>query len=1008
MNTDVQLLSAYAQTRDAEAFTQLIERYAGLVHAACRRVCGDSADADDAAQEAFAELARQAGRIRVSLPAWLHRVATRCAWRQHQRWKPAAVLSHEPEERIELERNQVLLSQQLDHAISHLPQPLREVVVMRFLEGQDQNAIAARLGLNQATVSRRLDRAVASLRKRLGTGESMLLLLMPVSTRAPLATLTRLRRLAINPPLPLPAGAPYALLATTSLLVLAALLCVALSQHGAAAAAPVPAHPAGPWLNSNPSPPAPALAAVLTHRLSHSARGLDADQVVEVLRGCLDLPADESIMMMPGEYPADTDRQLDVLADHETVRVLLDRICAQGGWRWRELGGRILLDRPLAVDRLRRLDQECSRAIAQLDAPATAAAAQALTASMDLEASAVVLRALADPHLDAPGAVGAAGVQRALLGALAANPPVLMRTMGERLPLALLAADPSCVAGVRSAWARAMAGTAAMTPMLCALPGILGLGDLAPQLRRLVAQPQDVARDLDPQGPLQALALDNLRRFAIWSLGRLHDHAALPAILEQLQAPGGLAAVPCLDAIGALGDHAACAAVISFDPGQDVYLQGGQYSAMCGIAPEQLPALLPPRHPLPPGSSDLPVPEGWLRCGYQDQPSVLVLRCILQQGDRSRLALSIGADSLGNLPSGLLQAALLDVATDSPAQRQLKLEWRAGSGDAVAQALLSGSIHDLSHDADLFQLLQLCTALPPSEASADLAPWQPGLLAVRNASLVLGLIQAGAPELLAEFLARHPADSGLDAHLLYTMQWSTQPAVLQRYLDCLERDPEQVLTSLHGHALASHRMLRLAVEAQLSSPSKPVRAAAMMVLAEGIDGLGLADASRLLDSLEALPQDDIEPRLPQSVDAIPGAHLLPEAVVDREARLELRWLAQAGDPRVRASAASWLSIHMLADLRPVRREILATVLARLEVETDPGVLAQLRAGLRSELDLTTASSWTEYQREALALGGCEDDHASIRDLDALRPRILAALAAGSSPSLHTSGKDRGF
>src|SRR3954471_815357 len=88
---DAACLARYAADRDAEAFSTLVERHAAMVYAACLRVCRDRADAEDAAQDAFLSLARNAGRIRTSLPAWLHAVATNAALRLRRRRRHASL-----------------------------------------------------------------------------------------------------------------------------------------------------------------------------------------------------------------------------------------------------------------------------------------------------------------------------------------------------------------------------------------------------------------------------------------------------------------------------------------------------------------------------------------------------------------------------------------------------------------------------------------------------------------------------------------------------------------------------------------------------------------------------------------------------------------------------------------------------------------------------------------------------------------------------------------------------
>ena len=57
----------------------------------------------------------------------------------------------------------------LDETLSELPEPMRAILIERFLEGRTQQELAARLGISQPTVSRRVDAALHELRSRLQT-----------------------------------------------------------------------------------------------------------------------------------------------------------------------------------------------------------------------------------------------------------------------------------------------------------------------------------------------------------------------------------------------------------------------------------------------------------------------------------------------------------------------------------------------------------------------------------------------------------------------------------------------------------------------------------------------------------------------------------------------------------------------------------------------------------------------------------------------------------------------
>jgi RNA polymerase sigma factor (sigma-70 family) len=162
------LIQRLASQGDSEALSAIMGQYAGMVYGTCRRVLGDNAQAADVAQETFFQLLKNAHRVTGSLGSWLHRVATRRAIdvirqnaarrRREETYAASAGLEVDQWEEIE---------PLVDEALEELPDGLREVLVLHFLNGQSLTQIALAQGLSQPTVSRRLATGLEQLRYNL-------------------------------------------------------------------------------------------------------------------------------------------------------------------------------------------------------------------------------------------------------------------------------------------------------------------------------------------------------------------------------------------------------------------------------------------------------------------------------------------------------------------------------------------------------------------------------------------------------------------------------------------------------------------------------------------------------------------------------------------------------------------------------------------------------------------------------------------------------------------------
>ncbi|MBN1257521.1 MAG: sigma-70 family RNA polymerase sigma factor [Planctomycetes bacterium] len=159
-----------AENQDPDFFAQLVKQHTGLVYRAGLRITGNIHDAEDVAQECFLVLARKAGTITSSLPAWLHFTAMNCSKdiirnkslrRHHER---LAVLERKPNNK---ETTWLEIEQHVDEALTELPEDLRTPIILHYFEEMSQTEIAEELAIGQATVSRRIKKGIIMLRQKL-------------------------------------------------------------------------------------------------------------------------------------------------------------------------------------------------------------------------------------------------------------------------------------------------------------------------------------------------------------------------------------------------------------------------------------------------------------------------------------------------------------------------------------------------------------------------------------------------------------------------------------------------------------------------------------------------------------------------------------------------------------------------------------------------------------------------------------------------------------------------
>lgn len=170
-------LIARLQKRDEAAFEELIRQYEKKVYTLCFRMCGNSEDAEEAAQDAFLALWRGIDRFRQesSLSTWIYRLATNACIDTLRRRKKqsgsvslddeelfvdAVDTSPQPQETVEHCEAQELLQE----GLSALPEEYRKVLILREIEGLSYTEIAESASIELGTVKSRISRGRSLLR----------------------------------------------------------------------------------------------------------------------------------------------------------------------------------------------------------------------------------------------------------------------------------------------------------------------------------------------------------------------------------------------------------------------------------------------------------------------------------------------------------------------------------------------------------------------------------------------------------------------------------------------------------------------------------------------------------------------------------------------------------------------------------------------------------------------------------------------------------------------------
>ena len=163
-------MTAQVPGRDAEAeITRLMETYGSMIAGLCTALLKDADLAQDVTQETFLKAYRGLrGFDGRSEKAWLTRIAVnlcrdqwRSRWFRHMDRRVTPEMLPEPVAPPDSQEGRVL------EAVRSLPARLREVVLLKYFQDMDIDEMTGALGVNRATVYRRLEKARRALRDTL-------------------------------------------------------------------------------------------------------------------------------------------------------------------------------------------------------------------------------------------------------------------------------------------------------------------------------------------------------------------------------------------------------------------------------------------------------------------------------------------------------------------------------------------------------------------------------------------------------------------------------------------------------------------------------------------------------------------------------------------------------------------------------------------------------------------------------------------------------------------------
>lgn len=168
--SDLDLLWEYTRGNSEEAFAELVNRHLNLVYSAALRQVKSPQLAEEVAQSAFTDLARNAHRLASDtiLTAWLYQVSHRTAIdviRRDSRRQLREQIATEMNDMNATAADWTHIAPVLDEAMQALDDTDRAAVLLRYFENKSLREVGATLGTSDDAAQKRVSRAVERLRE---------------------------------------------------------------------------------------------------------------------------------------------------------------------------------------------------------------------------------------------------------------------------------------------------------------------------------------------------------------------------------------------------------------------------------------------------------------------------------------------------------------------------------------------------------------------------------------------------------------------------------------------------------------------------------------------------------------------------------------------------------------------------------------------------------------------------------------------------------------------------